>query len=414
MLRQNRHNSPLSMVLPATWDCVSLLGLLLLVLGAAEDPDLHRRGHPKAANDSNVLSCRGDCFLDELGPAFPLFKSLERYLRIKERLGKTAYHFPNDHHLQYMRQLYYEAAGEDGRPRADASKMSNTVRLLKPAYLEETCSKQCEQRLTFNMTFIPKTEHLVQAYLVYSLSEIPPATAPIICTFLCVGELKRHLSSTSSIGLTHHFHHGQPQTRWAELDITSETEFWDWPAMRLADKTASVHVIVKIDCAKGGYRGRRLKVDVLFPPSLLLYLNDGHRMAYQRQNKPAMEPKVLTNSRPRRAALHRPSQALRGSCRLVPLRVTFSQLGWDGWIIAPSHYDAGVCRGDCPRGVYSKLGVVTHSLIQALMREQVGPRVPPLACVPASYGPMSVLAQEKEIIAYKEYANMIAQDCTCR
>uniref|UniRef100_A0A8C4QYN9 TGF-beta family profile domain-containing protein n=1 Tax=Eptatretus burgeri TaxID=7764 RepID=A0A8C4QYN9_EPTBU len=280
----------------------------------------------------------------------------------------------NDHHLQYMRQLYHEATGEDGRPRTDVSKMSNTVRLLKPADFQETCSKQCKPILS-----IPSMRFL---------QLLPPSFA--------------HLCLWVSSNLS--FHPQPPLSLILPRRQSSGTGL----TCRLAKKTASLHFIVKIDCAKGGYRGRRLQADVLFPPSLLLYLNDGHRMAYQRQ--PAMEPIFSASSRPRRAAFYRPSRVLqRGTCQLYPLRVTFSQLGWDDWIIAPHHYDAGLCRGDCPRSAYSKLGVLTHSLIQALIREQVGASVPPLTCVPASYGPMSVLAQEHEIIAYKEYAQ---HDCS--
>uniref|UniRef100_A0A8C5XS16 Growth/differentiation factor 9 n=1 Tax=Microcebus murinus TaxID=30608 RepID=A0A8C5XS16_MICMU len=102
-------------------------------------------------------------------------------------------------------------------------------------------------------------------------------------------------------------------------------------------------------------------------------------------------------------------------CELHDFRLSFSQLKWDNWIVAPGRYNPRYCKGDCPRAAGHRYGSVAHTMVQNIIHETLDPSVPRSSCVPARYSPLSVLTVEPDgSIAYKEYEDMIATKCTCR
>ncbi|CAO2642975.1 Growth/differentiation factor 9 [Lemmus lemmus] len=95
--------------------------------------------------------------------------------------------------------------------------------------------------------------------------------------------------------------------------------------------------------------------------------------------------------------------------------MSFSQLKWDNWIVAPHRYNPRYCKGDCPRAVRHRYGSLVHTMVQNIIYEKLDPSVPRPSCVPGRYSPLSVLTIEPDgSIAYKEYEDMIATRCTCR
>lgn len=102
-------------------------------------------------------------------------------------------------------------------------------------------------------------------------------------------------------------------------------------------------------------------------------------------------------------------------CSLHHFQVSFHQLGWDHWIIAPNLYTPNYCKGACPRVLRYGLNSPNHAIIQNLVNELVDQSVPQPSCVPHKYVPISILLiEENGNILYKEYEDMIAQSCTCR
>nr|AFG32316.1 growth differentiation factor 9 variant [Canis lupus familiaris] len=102
-------------------------------------------------------------------------------------------------------------------------------------------------------------------------------------------------------------------------------------------------------------------------------------------------------------------------CELHDFRLSFSQLKWDNWIVAPHRYNPRYCKGDCPRAVGHRYGSPVHTMVQNIIHEKLNSSVPRPSCVPAKYSPLSVLTIEPDgSIAYKEYEDMIATKCTCR
>uniref|UniRef100_A0A8C0EEK5 Bone morphogenetic protein 15 n=1 Tax=Bubo bubo TaxID=30461 RepID=A0A8C0EEK5_BUBBB len=105
----------------------------------------------------------------------------------------------------------------------------------------------------------------------------------------------------------------------------------------------------------------------------------------------------------------------KSDCSLRPFPVSFAQLGWDHWIIAPHRYNPRYCKGVCPRLLRYDYHAPNHAVVQSFVHQLVDANVPRPSCVPYRYSPISVLMIERNGgILYKEYENMIAESCTCR
>ncbi|MBW01048.1 Growth/differentiation factor 9, partial [Eschrichtius robustus] len=198
-----------------------------------------------------------------------------------------------------------------------------------------------------------------------------------------------------------------------------------------------------------------LNVTLLAAPSLLLYLNDTSAQAYHRwyslryKTRPSQGPDhkrelsayPMGEEAAEGVSRHRRDQETVGSelkkplvpasfnlseyfkqflfpqneCELHDFRLSFSQLKWDNWIVAPRKYNPRYCKGDCPRALGHRYGSPVHTMVQNIIHEKLDSSVPRPSCVPAKYSPLSVLAIEPDgSIAYKEYEDMIATKCTCR
>lgn len=105
----------------------------------------------------------------------------------------------------------------------------------------------------------------------------------------------------------------------------------------------------------------------------------------------------------------------RSDCSLRPFPVTFAQLGWDHWIIAPHRYNPYYCKGTCPHLLRYDFHAPSHAVVQSFVHQLVDANVPRPSWVPYRYSPITVLMIERNGgILYKEYENMIAESCTCR
>lgn len=241
--------------------------------------------------------------------------------------------------------------------------------------------------------------------------------------------------------------------KWVEIDVTSFLQ------PLIATNRRNIHMAVNVTCLMGDpQQNTKLENAInmaLVPPSLLLYLNDTSEQAYHRwnslrhrrknpvwprqRNSPLVDPtggKGKENSQGKRASRQRRAENLKeapatpphnlskyikqfllpqNECELHNFRLSFSQLKWDKWIIAPHRYSPQYCKGDCPRVVGHRYGSPVHTMVQNIIYEKLDSSVPKPSCVPAEYSPLSVLTIEPDgSIVYKEYEDMIATKCTCR
>lgn len=136
-----------------------------------------------------------------------------------------------------------------------------------------------------------------------------------------------------------------------------------------------------------------------------------------------MHPNVFEGEGPRRrrrTALSnrhgkRHGKKSKSRCSKKALHVNFKELGWDDWIIAPLDYEAYHCEGVCDFPLRSHLEPTNHAIIQTLMNSMDPNSTPPSCCVPTKLSPISILYIDSgNNVVYKQYEDMVVEQCGCR
>ncbi|XP_036608408.1 growth/differentiation factor 9 [Trichosurus vulpecula] len=388
----------------------------------------------------------------------PLLKVLvDRHLPGAPRLH------PDSRALRYMKRLYKAYTTKEGIPKSDRSHLYNTVRLFtpnaqhpQPSWSQVTGGLQ-SMDLLFNLDRITAPEHLLKSVLLYSLKNSVSFSSTTKC--MCYLIVKESECSSPS-----YFRSPQPFTislqfefrknhKWIEIDVTTLLQ------PLVASKKRNIHIAVNFTCLEdqqNPVQDELLDMAILMAPSLLVYLNDTSAQAYHRWNslrykrRHQMSPdqrdlflypmeEELTQSRkfsrhrrdertgdpkaksPKMPVSNNLSEYFKqflfpeNECELHDFKLSFSQLKWDNWIVAPHRYNPRYCKGVCPRLVRHRYGSPVHTMVQNIIYEKLDSSIPRPSCVPAKYSPLSVLTIEPDgSIAYKEYEDMIATKCTCR
>ncbi|XP_060612512.2 bone morphogenetic protein 15 [Anolis sagrei] len=416
----------------AGWSPLSPCGVLLLMaamLFLLESPLGQGREAPASHNGALVGA-----------PPLPLIRMLLSQGPPKARpLGRRRRQ-AGQQPLRYMMDLYRSVADRHGRPRRDRRMPTNTVRLVQPfaKHHQPGTGPWLVWTLDYRLEVKPQVEHLVRVVAIYSRTQLSNGGP-----FACVVELLRgqHASSPSPLGLDwvppqDHLNAtvaSPTQDSWVEMDLSAHFPLWgSW------DAPQSWVLHLRHACASSSSSaGRPLDPATisLDDPFLLLYLNDT-RQALRAEGEEGPNPVLgLSPLKPVRGSpslvrrarqagrlaldlpgYSRPSGPKRNEeCSLRPFRVSFSQLGWDHWIIAPHLYWPQFCKGGCPRVLRQGYHAPNHAIVQNFINELVDSSVPRPSCVPYEYGPISVLMIEpNNDILYKVYDNMVAKSCTCR
>ncbi|XP_066198370.1 growth/differentiation factor 9 isoform X1 [Saccopteryx leptura] len=393
---------------------------------------------------------------DRSGLFSPLFKVL------CDGQGGSPRLQPNSRALRYMKRLYKAYATKEGIPKSNRSHLYNTVRLFTPsvqhkqASLDQMTGMVPSVDLLFNLDRVTAVEHLLKSILLYTFNNsVPFPSANCVCHLV----MKEPESSSKTLPRAPYSFTFKPQFefrkeyKWIEVDVTTLLQ------PLVASEKRSIHMSVNFTCMRDQLQHPSAQDSPLnlVLPSLLLYLNDTGAQSYHRwhslhyKRSPAQAPdqgglsacptgeeaaKGVRSSRHRRgqemvnSRLKKPlvpasfnlSEYFKqfifpqNECELHDFRLSFSQLKWDNWIVAPHRYNPRYCKGDCPRAVGHRYGSPVHTMVQNIIYEkQLDSSVPRPSCVPAKYSPLSVLTIEPDgSIAYKEYEDMIATKCTCR
>ncbi|XP_074069348.1 LOW QUALITY PROTEIN: growth/differentiation factor 9-like [Macrotis lagotis] len=369
---------------------------------------------------------------------------------------------PDSRALRYMKRLYKTYATKEGIPKSDRSHLYNTVRLFtpstqhqQPSWGQATGVLQ-SMDLLFNLDRITALEHLLKSVLLYSLENSVSfsSTTKCMCHIIvkepeCPSPSCFRSPQSFTFNLQFEF---RKNHKWIEIDVTTLLQ------PLVASNKRNIHMAVNFTCFKdqqNPVQDELFDMVILVAPSLLVYLNDMSAQAYHRWNSLRYKKRYqqLADQRDlflypmeeeltwgRKSSRHRRDKGIdlkakspkiavsynlseyfkqflfpENECELHDFKLSFSQLKWDNWIVAPHKYNPRYCKGDCPRLIRHRYGSPVHTMVQNIIYEKLDPSIPRPSCVPAKYSPLSVLTIEPDgSIAYKEYEDMIATKCTCR
>ncbi|NXG12698.1 BMP2 protein, partial [Sakesphorus luctuosus] len=121
-----------------------------------------------------------------------------------------------------------------------------------------------------------------------------------------------------------------------------------------------------------------------------------------------------TGRRPRAAPV--PSlKSQTTACHRRELYVDFRAIGWSGWIIYPSGYNAFHCKGSCPFPLGESLNATNHATVQSIVHTlKLSQDVSTPCCVPDELKSLNLLYfDDKENVVLKNYKDMVATRCGC-
>lgn len=108
------------------------------------------------------------------------------------------------------------------------------------------------------------------------------------------------------------------------------------------------------------------------------------------------------------------SGAVRNQCCKQRFYVSFKELGWDDWVIAPNGYYANYCRGDCGnhRTPDTFLNYYTHVIEEIRKTHHLSGMQP--CCAPLKFSSMSLIyfGPDSNIIK-RDLPKMVVDECGC-
>lgn len=133
-----------------------------------------------------------------------------------------------------------------------------------------------------------------------------------------------------------------------------------------------------------------------------------------------LDPRLCHHlARPRREAEPAVSTSPGGTCRARRLYVSFREVGWHRWVIAPRGFLANYCQGQCSLTATlpgpSGPPALNHAVLRALMHSAVPSAAGLPCCVPARLSPISVLFfDNSDNVVLRHYEDMVVDECGCR
>ncbi|NXF65371.1 BMP7 protein, partial [Ciccaba nigrolineata] len=171
------------------------------------------------------------------------------------------------------------------------------------------------------------------------------------------------------------------------------------------------HNLVKFAKSQGTLQESRNALLVLFTNSNKRK-NDALRVP--RETQIIESSNASMNRRPRAAAVPSAKSQVT-ACHRRELYVDFRAIGWSGWIIYPSGYNAFYCRGSCLFPLGESLNATNHATVQSIVHTlKLSEDVSTPCCVPDELKSLNLLYfDDKENVVLKNYKDMVATRCGC-
>ncbi|XP_026554194.1 embryonic growth/differentiation factor 1 [Pseudonaja textilis] len=128
----------------------------------------------------------------------------------------------------------------------------------------------------------------------------------------------------------------------------------------------------------------------------------------------SLTPGQCKSPRRRRSAYYMPVSAS-NICKPRQLYISFTEVGWGNWIIAPQGYLANYCLGECPFPLTEELNSTNHAILQTIVHSLDPAGTPQPCCVPVRLSPISVLYYDNnDNVVLRHYEDMVVDECGCR
>ncbi|CAG9771797.1 unnamed protein product [Ceutorhynchus assimilis] len=104
----------------------------------------------------------------------------------------------------------------------------------------------------------------------------------------------------------------------------------------------------------------------------------------------------------------------RSTCQINTLYISFKDLKWQDWIIAPEGYAAYFCHGECNFPLNAHMNASNHAIVQTLVHLMNPTKFPKSCCAPTKLSPISVLYfLDDHNVVLKKYKQMVVKTCGC-
>ncbi|XP_051728266.1 bone morphogenetic protein 8A [Ctenopharyngodon idella] len=210
------------------------------------------------------------------------------------------------------------------------------------------------------------------------------------------------------------------QEGWLAFDVTSASNRWllhprSNLGIRLYVETEEDRSLSAAWVGLVGRRGPRSK-----QPFMVTF--------FRASQAPCRPPRALRHNNPRKKKTkydlphpNRPgifdqnhASSGRQACKKHELYVSFSDLGWKDWVLAPPGYSAYYCDGECDYPLGACMNATNHATIQLLVHLLRPDEVPKACCAPTKLSPISVLFyDDNNNVILKKHRNMVVKNCGC-
>ncbi|XP_044311959.1 embryonic growth/differentiation factor 1 isoform X2 [Varanus komodoensis] len=253
-----------------------------------------------------------------------------------------------------------------------------------------------QKRLYFNLSVLDEREVLTLAQLeikfgrnLYHASPAHPFELSLYrASRMALRDTPRH-SSGHKLLVEQSFLHLRKSF---VFDLTGAAQQWRAPARNLG-------LILEISAPAAAEGGRCTGIESFLEASLLAV---------------SLAPGRCEASRRKRSAFQVPVAASH-ICKPRRLYISFSDVGWESWIIAPQGYMANYCLGECPFPLTEELNSTNHAILQTIVHSLDPKGTPQPCCVPVRLSPISILYYDNnDNVVLRHYEDMVVDECGCR